>query len=354
MLVWSGRALRPSVVRGFAALLAALCCASLYAAEVHGRVTDTLGAAVVGARLALVENGQIIASAMTSGDGSYVVRTSKAGRFYVLIASDTFKQIKSKSFYAGNLDSHEQDVVLEPASVHQQVVVTATGMPTPQAQVSASVTAIQHPDYRNRAFLTDSLRQAPGVFVVQQGMYGGVTSLFVRGGTSTANRVVLDGVPIEDIGGTYDYTNLATTGIESLEIDRGPNNVLYGSDAAAGVVNLETPQGSTSFPSILYEGDGGNRYTYRNEVQVGGTWSKLDYYGGFSAFRSSNSLRNDEYHLNTESANLGYALGANTTVRITGRKQRCGRRSAGCLQFLQDHQRWQTVRPGHVYVRNDR
>jgi iron complex outermembrane receptor protein/vitamin B12 transporter len=210
-------------------------------------------------------------------------------------------------------------VVLEPADVHQQVVVTATGTATPQAQVSASITVVQQPEFRNRAILSDALRQSPGVDVVQQGMYGGITSLFVRGGSSTANRVVLDGVPIEDIGGTYDYTNLATTGIKSFEIYRGPNSVLYGSDAAAGVVSLETPQGSTAFPSFLYEGDAGNFRTYRNEVQAGGTWSKLDYYGGFSAFRSSNALANDEYHLNTESANLGFAINSTTTVRLTGR-----------------------------------
>jgi vitamin B12 transporter len=292
---------------------------SLHAAEVHGRVTDPLGAAISGASLALVQNGKIIASTVSGADGRYTVRTSQAGRFYVVVASNTFKEITTQSFYAGSLEAHEENLVLEPADVHQQVVVTATGTATPQAQVSASITEVQQPDYRNRAILSDALRQSPGVDVVQQGMYGGVTSLFVRGGSSTANRVVLDGVPIEDIGGTYDYTNLATTGIKSFEIYRGPNSVLYGSDASAAVVSLETPQGSTAFPSFLYEGDAGNFHTYRNEVQAGGTWSKLDYYGGFSAFRSSNALPNDEYHLNTESANLGYAINSNTTVRVTGR-----------------------------------
>ena len=150
-------------------------------------------------------------------------------------------------------------------------------------------------------------------------MYGGVTSLFVRGGTSTSNKVTLDGSPIEDIGGHFDYANLATTGTSQMELYRGPNSVLYGSDAAAGVVAVTTPQGSTSFPSLFYEGDAGNFHTWRNELQLGGTKSRLDYYLGASYFESSNALPQDEYRNLNEVLNLGYALTSSTSVRVTGR-----------------------------------
>ena len=301
------------------ALLVATWTSPSFAAEVHGRVTDPLGAPVAGADLVLVRAGQIVARGRTGGDGTYSLHTGMSGHFYVLAASGTFRQIMTPGFYAATLGSHQENLVLEPAPVNERVVVTATGMPTPQAQVSGAITSVPAPDFRNRAILTDALRQSPGTFLVQQGMYGGLTSLFVRGGSSTANRVVLDGVPIENIGGIFDYSSLATTGIQDFEIYRGANSTLYGSDAAAGVVNLRTPQGTTSFPSLLYEGDGGNFHTYRNEVQLGGTWRKLDYYTGFSALRSSNALPQDEYHLNTEVANLGYALGSSTSLRVTAR-----------------------------------
>ena len=160
-----------------------------------------------------------------------------------------------------------------------------------------------------------------------------MTSLFVRGGNSAANRVVLDGVPIENIGGVFDYSTLATTGIKSFEIYRGANSTLYGSDAAAGVVDLETPRGTTSFPSLLYEGDAGNFHTYRNAVQAGGTWHKLDYYGGFDALRSSNALPQNEYHLNTETANLGYAISSATSLRVTARNADAAVGSAGPVQL---------------------
>jgi iron complex outermembrane receptor protein/vitamin B12 transporter len=306
--------------RSLTTLLILTASASLaFAAEVHGRVTDPLGAPVAGAELALLQGGKIVSSGRSAGDGTYTLHTGQSGHFYVVVVSQTFRQMSTPTFYAGVLDSHLQNVVLEPARINQQVVVTATGTPTPQAQVSAAITVIPQPEFRNRAILVDAMRQSPGTFLVQQGMYGGITSLFVRGGNSAANRVVLDGVPIENIGGVFDYSTLATTGIKSFEIYRGANSTLYGADAAAGVVNLETPRGTTSFPSLLYEGDAGNFHTYRNAVQAGGTWHKLDYYGGFDALRSSNALPQDEYHMNTETANLGYAISGTTSLRVTAR-----------------------------------
>ncbi len=292
---------------------------STYAAEVHGRVTDMLGAPVAGADLALLLGGKVVGSGRSNVDGTYTLHTGYAGHFTVTVVSLTFREITTRSFYAGVLDSRVQNVVLAPARVNEQVVVTERATPTPQAQVSGAITKVPEPDFRNRAILADALRQSPGTLLVQQGMYGGVTSLFVRGGSSSANRFVLDGNPVENIGGFFDLSTLASTGIQNFEIYRGANSTLYGSDAAAGVVSLETPRGTTSFPSLLYEGDGGNFHTYRNELQGAGTWHKLDYYGAASALRSSNTLPQDEYHLNSEVANLGYALNASTLFRVTAR-----------------------------------
>ena len=171
----------------------------------------------------------------------------------------------------------------------------------------------------NRADVADPLRQIPGLNVVQQGQRGGVTSVFIRGGSSTANRVVMDGVPVEDIGGRFDFGNVSTLGLQDVEVYRGPNTVLYGSDAAAGVVALTTPRGSTSFPSFLYEGDAGSFKTYRNQAQLAGMMRKLDYYLGASSLYTQNSVPNDEYHDGTAVSNFGYSLSAKTQVRITAR-----------------------------------
>jgi vitamin B12 transporter len=91
----------------------------------------------------------------------------------VLTSASNFKQITSLSFYAGAVDSHEEDVVLEPANVRQEIVTSATGTPLPEAQVSAAVTVQRSGEFRNRINLVDPLRQVPGLFVLQQGQYGG-------------------------------------------------------------------------------------------------------------------------------------------------------------------------------------
>ena len=291
---------------------------AVHAVSVHGTVTDPLGYPIADAVVGLVHDGKVLIDGRTAPDGTYTLVSRASGRFYVLATGHSFRQLATESFYAGQLDSVTQNIVLEPEWVRQSVVVTATGQPQPQAQVSASVSELSSTQFQNYALLADALRDVPGVNVVQTGEAGGETSLFIRGGSSTANRVLLDGVPIEDVGGRFDFGNVSTTGLASVETYRGPNSVLYGSDAAAGVVALTTPRGSTSFPSLLYEGDAGNFKEYRNQIQLGGMKRKLDYYGGYSNLQMQNSVPGEGYHNDAEAANLGWSWSAKTQVRVTG------------------------------------
>ncbi|HEX3436798.1 MAG TPA: TonB-dependent receptor plug domain-containing protein, partial [Pseudacidobacterium sp.] len=309
--------------------------APLRAVVVRGRVTDPLGAPIANANIALVQNGQVIVSGKTQSDGSYQLQSSASGRFYVLAGGSSFRQLATESFYGGSLDGVEKNIQLEPEWVRQSVVVTATGTPLPQAQLSASITSLSKIDFLNRADMVDVLRQVAGTNVVQTGQRGGVTSIFVRGGNSDSNKVLFDGAPIEDIGGRFDLSTIASTGVEKAEVYRGPNSVLYGSDAAAGVIGFSTPRGSTSFPSLLYEGDAGNFGTYRNEVQLAGTHRALDYYGGFSDLQTRNSIPQSEYHNIVATANLGYALSAATTIRVTARNADIATGLPNAYQFYQ-------------------
>jgi vitamin B12 transporter len=303
------------------------------AAIVRGTVTNSLGIAVVHASVVLLQNGQIVAIAVTRADGTYQISSSASGRFYVLVSANNFKQITTQSFYAGAADSHQEDIVLESSNARQEMVVSATGTPIPEAQSSAAVTAQRSASFPNRTDLIDPLRQVPGDFVVRQGEYGGLASLFIRGGNSDSNQVNLDGVPIGDIGGAFDYSNLSTSGIGDLEVYRGPNSVLYGSDAASGAVNVRTSRGSTSFPSLFYEGDAGTFTTFRNRAQLGGTYKRLDYYGGFEALQSDNSIPMDEFHDDTGSANLGYAISSATQIRVTASNSDAATGTPGPFNF---------------------
>ena len=118
-----------------------------------------------------------------------------------------------------------------------------------------------------------------------------------------------------------------------FEVYRGPNSVLYGSDAAAGVVSLSTPRGSTPFPSFFYEGDAGSHTSFRNMAQLGGTYKRLDYYAGFDGFQSDNDLKMDEYHDYTSTANLGYAWSGATQFRVTARNSDAAVGTPGAFNF---------------------
>lgn len=295
-------------------VLAALPC---FAASVRGIVTDTTGAKVTGAAVVLISNGQVVGSAVSKADGSFEILTGTSGRFFLVVSAKTFRQLQTPDFYAGRFQSIERNLVLEPAWVRESIVVTATGTPTPQPQTSATTTVLTPLELALRHNLVNSLRLMPGTFAVQTGQQGAETSLFVRGGDSDDNMVLLDGVDVGDLGNQFDFGPFSTTGVESAEVYRGPNSNLYGAGAMTSVVSITTPRGTTHFPSLLYEGSAGSFHTSRQQLELAGARGKLDYLGAYSWLQTSNSLPNDQHHLGTAAANLGWQPNAATQIRGT-------------------------------------
>jgi iron complex outermembrane receptor protein/vitamin B12 transporter len=299
------------------AVTLALACLPATAVIIRGTVTDPLGATIPGARVALMQGKTNVGSAIAGPDGSFEIRSTASGRFVLYSSAPTFAINIGQNFYGGRTDLITRNVTLEIASVVTQITVTSTGIPTPIQQASSAITLIPFSALQERVGVIDELRQSPGVNAVQQGQYGGIGSIFVRGGNSDANKVLIDGVTSEDVGGRFDFGTVSSTALDGFEIYRGPNSVLYGSDAGASVVNFTTPRGGTLRPVLNYSGDAGNFHTYRNEVTLAGTRNRIDYYGAFSRFDSSNALPMDRYHSSTSAANVGYNFTANTQLRFT-------------------------------------
>jgi iron complex outermembrane receptor protein/vitamin B12 transporter len=287
------------------------------AVVVRGRVTDALGKPLPGGMVRLVEGGKVVGIAYADSDGSYEIRSADAGRFTLLGSASGFLPAIGVDFYGGATDVLEQDVVLATNTVRQDITVTATGIATPLPQLTSPVSVIPGEALALQAGVIEEMRQTPGAFLVQTGQTGGVTSLFMRGGNSTANLVTIDGMPADDVGGTFDFGTVSSTAVSKIELVRGPDSAMYGTDAGAGVINIETPRGTTLKPVLNYSGDAGNLYTWRNEVSVGGTLQKLDYYGAFSRLDTSNALPLDKYHSGTSAINVGYDFNGNTQIRFT-------------------------------------
>jgi iron complex outermembrane receptor protein/vitamin B12 transporter len=287
------------------------------AVVVRGVVTDPLGLPVSGARIQLIQGKKAVAIGVAGSDGSYEIRSTLAGRFVLLTSAATFSPGVGQDFYGGSTDEVTQNIVLEVGSVHEEITVTATGVPTPVEQSSSAVTLVPDLALATTVGVADALRLSPGVDVVQTGQMGGATSLFVRGGNSDANKVLIDGIPAEDVGGRFDFGTVSSSGVTGLEIYRGPDSVLYGSDAASSTIAFSTPRGSDLKPVLNYTGSAGNFHTYQNEGTVSGAHKRVDYLAGYSRVDTSNALPMDEYHSGTAVANLGYDLTASTPLRFT-------------------------------------
>jgi vitamin B12 transporter len=301
----------------FGAVFVLLCAPFLHAGVIRGTVTDTTGATVTGATIVLMNGAKYAGKTVSTADGSYQFVTGQSGRFSLIITAQSFRQLEPPSFYAGAGASIERNLVMEPEWVHQSIVVTATGTPTPQQQTSEATSVLGPLDLALRSNFVDALRLMPGAVTAQTGETGAQASLFLRGGASDANKILLDGVSIGDLGGRFDFGPLSTTGIQTAEVYRGPGSSLYGAGADSGVVAFTTPRGTSSSPALRLAGDYGNFYSSRGQAELSGSRKTLDYYGAYSWLQTSNSLPNDEFHVGTAAGNLGWQPIASTQIRGT-------------------------------------
>ena len=160
--------------------------------------------------------------------------------------------------------AHAQEVGAAAPPEVEAVVVTAARSEQPLAETPASITVIDRETLERRQALivADELARTPGVAVNRNGGPGGVTSVRIRGAESDHTVVLIDGVKLNDpasVGGGFDFATLLTGEVERIEVLRGPQSVLYGSQAIGGVVNVLTghPEGRSTRLSV----EGGSRET---------------------------------------------------------------------------------------------
>jgi vitamin B12 transporter len=288
--------------------------------SIHGTVTDPLGAVVSGAQVELLRQGKQVSVTTTDSEGKYRFLPLPPGRYQVRTTAPSFATQQSDAIYIGSSSNAAVDLTLKVGSISQQVVVSATGTSLPETQTGASVSVVTSDQFQYKPEVLETLRPVPGVQVLENGQRGINESLFIRGGESKFNKVLLDGVPLNEIGGTVDFGGIFTTGIEQVEILRGPNSVLYGADALAGVVNLTTLQGSTFTPQVSYAFDAGNFNSLHNDLSLGGIFRQIDYFSEFARYDGGNTSSNPHFHNGTYAGNFGWSPGASTNLRLTVRR----------------------------------
>ncbi len=141
----------------------------------------------------------------------------------------------------------------------ETVVVTATGEATPLADVSSAVTVfdLEELQEHGQPSVSEVLRLVPGATLLRSGLDGGVASLFVRGVGSNQTLVLLDGIRLNSpYFGGYDWSVPLASGLDRVEVVRGPYSALYGADALGGVVQLVPARPSGTTFRLLGEGGG--------------------------------------------------------------------------------------------------
>jgi vitamin B12 transporter len=166
-----------------------------------------------------------------------------------------------------------------PDAVLPEVVVTASRWEEPVERVPQDVTIITRADIEKKGvtFIADLLRLQPDLQVVQNGGPGMQATLLMRGGGSSQVLVMVDGFKLNSAStGQADLSGLLTTDVERIEIIKGPQSTLYGSEAMAGLVNIITKRGAGKLKADLSV-EGGSFSTVKTAGSVSGATDRLNY-----------------------------------------------------------------------------
>ncbi len=212
----------------------------------------------------------------------------------------------------------------------EKVVVTANLTPTSAAKVGSAITVItaQEIEQQQVTYISDILRTVPGVAVSQSGGgFGTLTQVRIRGAEGNHTLVRLNGIELNDPSGgsEFNFGNLLAENIERIEIIRGAQSALYGSDAIGGVINIITKQGNQGL-QLNAQAQGGAFGTYKAGGGIRGAWKdKVDFAIHTTQFKSdgisiaeSGTEKDGNQNL-TVDGNLNANILKNWQVGITGR-----------------------------------
>ncbi|MGH7035040.1 MAG: TonB-dependent receptor plug domain-containing protein [Stellaceae bacterium] len=226
------------------------------------------------------------------------------------------------------------------------LVVGATRLPTPETQLGGSVTVITGADIERKQerTLPEILQDVPGLNVVQTGGPGGTAAVFMRGTNANHTKVLIDGIDVGDPSsgdGSFDFSQILASDIERIEVLRGPQSGLYGSDAIGGVINIITKKGSG--PAKLKGTiEGGSFDTVNQAAGASGSVSRFNYAFDFGHYHSGDTpvtpanlvppgrtVSSDSYDNKTVSTKLGAGLTDNFDLGLVARYVDTALRSTG-------------------------
>ena len=289
-------------------------------AHLFGTLLDSSGAAVGGVNVIAQLEGNTSAhlwKTISSADGAYSLLLPP-GRYHLAFQRSPFVSRDLEIDMAPN-QQRALDLTLNLERLSDSVIVTAQAEPVLADQTTAPVSVItrQQIDASQWVSLPDALLFTPGVAIGRTGPEGGSASVFLNGGNSNFTKVLVDGAPINPPGAAVDFSDLTLDNIDKVEIVRGAESAIYGTDAVDGVIQLFTHRGSTRTPEFSIYADGGSFSTAHGGAQLSGLLGKFDYSAAASHMQTDGQGPNDEFLNRTLSGNFGYSFSDADQLRLT-------------------------------------
>jgi len=298
-------------------LFCLLSCGALFAADLKLVVQSPSGERVSGVEVAVYRSSDNAGAGIltTSGDGSVAFTNLADGNYQAVVLAPGFAV---QSLPVSVPQTEPLAVQLKMATAPQTVVVTATATPNAvnQTGVSLDLLSSEQLTLLNPPAAADALSYIPGAIVNTGGRRGGQASLFVRGGESSYNKVLIDGVPVNDPGGFYDFGVTPMNNIERLEVVRGPESTIYGTDAMTSVVQLWTRTGTTLKPVFEFGADGGTFATANGYASVAGADKIYDFNFFGNQFNTQGQGINDVYSNRLLGGNVGIRFSPRVAFRL--------------------------------------
>ena len=314
--------------------------AQLRTAAITGTVTDGSGGVLPGATVEALVAGETVASAVTGPDGRYRIELAAPVQQQLRVRRDGFAdQTVDVQPAPGGAT---RDFRLRLAALADTIVVTASRTRESRAASPDSMTVFTAGDIADlgSASLADVLARVSGLHVEANGREGALSSLFSRGGESDYNLVLIDGVRVNGNGGQFDFSRVAGAEIERVEIVRGAQSALYGSDAIGSVVQVFTRRSQPADrPQLFAAVEGGSFASRRGDVRLlGGARRRVDYQAGL-AYRGTDgafaglSPEKDRFDQTAFDGTIGVIIGQGTTLRAGLRHSDASGRAVGQLAY---------------------
>ncbi|HWX24354.1 MAG TPA: TonB-dependent receptor [Vicinamibacteria bacterium] len=261
-------------------------------------------------------------------EGSRTVVSGPGGRFRVFgLAPGDYRMEVSAPGFLLSPEPHvtisdgeaRLDFALAPAPLREHVVVAATRGEAPMSELGSSVSVIggEEAVQKDPAALLDLLPFVPGVSTARSGGIGLYGTAFLRGGESNFSRVLVDGVPVNEPGGFFNFGSLMPLELDRIEVVRGATSSLYGTDALAGVIQIVTrAAGPDARQAAHAEAEGGSFSWRRGEAGSSGRAGAFDWNAGIERLETNNQEPNSAFRETTGAASLGARLSESTLVRL--------------------------------------